>query len=168
MVRIGSETAAGVSSGIAAAVAQLRDDLPEVRHSLQGLFGIAGAQQQQLGEALVQADVLRRHIDDVAALGDQRLTLFAARSDERLQNMTQAALTARAESEQRLTARFDALADAIEALAAQARQQAAEVVREKQAQARQMEEEARQMEEEARQKNEARWSQRLRRLLSGK
>lgn len=161
MVRIGSETAAGVSSDIATAVAQLRDGLPEVRQSLQGLFGIAGAQQLQLGEALVQADVLRRHIDDVAALGDQRLTLFAVRIDERLQNMAQEALTARVESDQRLTARLDALADAVEALAAQARQRAAEVAREKEAQARQME-------EEVRQKNEARWSRRLRRLLSGR
>ena len=161
MVRIGSETAAAVASDIAAAVTQLRDGLPEVRQSLQSLFGIASAQQQQLGEALVQSDVLRRHIDDTAALGDQRMNLFAMRSDERLREMTQEALAACAESEQRLTARLDALAVAVEAVAEQARQQAADMAREKEAHARLME-------EEARLKDEARWSRRLRRLISGK
>ncbi len=150
MVRIGSETAADLSATIAAEVAQMRQ-------SLESLFGIAGAQQQQLGEALVQADVLRRHMDDIAGRGDQRLTLFATRNEERLQDMA----VARSESEQQLMVRVDALASAVDALATQARQQADDAARERKA-------EALRNEEETRLKYEARWSRRLRRLLSGK
>lgn len=149
MVRIGSETMAGISGEIAADVAQLRGVLPEIRQSLESLFGIAGAQQHQLGEALVQADVLRQHIDDTAM-----------RSDERLQDLAQEAALARSESEQRLAVRVDALAAAVEALAALTRQSAEDAVRDKEEQA--------QRKQEARLKDEARWSRRLRRLLSGK
>jgi hypothetical protein len=146
MVRIGSENALGASGDIAGRVAELRSVLGGVQESLQGLgeacwtqVAAAGRHQQQLGDVLVQADVLRRHVDDVAALSGNQMAEFAARHEQRLLQLAQQADAQGGAREQRLAERLEAATQRLEQhLLAQAARE------------------------------EARWPRRLRRWLTGK
>ncbi|HSX61402.1 MAG TPA: hypothetical protein VLF18_14465 [Tahibacter sp.] len=145
MVRTGTEAALGAASGIASTVNELRSTLPYVRSRLDGLveqaatLSVAAAKQhEQLGIAADHADALQRHIDAAAERSEARLAAFAADSGERLGQLMQSSEAAAAR-EHALLAQIEALSARIEAIAA-----------------------------EQQQRDEARWSRRLRRLLSGK
>lgn len=138
MVRIGSEGALGAASQIAGTVEALRDGVGQIQAGSQGARDWAMSLQQQVGEVLVQADLLRRHMDELARRSDERLNLFAADGERRLQECT-AAQTQAASVSEAVQQRLDGLARSLEELAARERQ-----------------------------RDEMRWPRRLRRLLSGK
>jgi hypothetical protein len=150
MVHTGTEAALGAASDIATTVNELRANLPYVRDQLDVLVAqattlsaVAAQQQEQLAGALGQAvQQLQQRVDAVATRGEAQLDAFAASSDERLRRLMQfaeAEAAAAAAREQALLAQIESLAVRIEAMAT-----------------------------EQKQREEARWSWRLRRLLSGK
>lgn len=146
MVRIGSESALSATSEVAVGLAGLRENLlalPQLGAELREYK--AGAQQQS-DAVLGEVDALRRHMDELASGRDQRLSLFAADSERRLQEVTtqiQAAQAAEAASAAVLQQQVEALARRLDAAAER------ELQREQERQA-------------------ARWWPRLRRLFSGK
>ncbi|MBL8299221.1 MAG: hypothetical protein JNN30_12860 [Rhodanobacteraceae bacterium] len=146
MVRTGTEASLSAASDIAATVNELRSSLPLVRDRLEGLAeqasalsAMAAQQQEQLGAALVQTEQLRLHAEVATARGEVRLEAFAANSDERLQQLAEITDKAAVAREQIVLAQIEALAARLDAMAAQQQQ-----------------------------RDEARWSQRLRRLFSRK
>ena len=141
MVRIGNESALGESSRIAGTVAVLQADLAELRRQVQEQTGGSAelraavhAQQHLLGEVLVQADALRRHMDEIALHSHGKWDEFVLRSDERLVKLGQQAHDSALASE-RIAAQLAGLEQRLAAAA---------------------------------ERDEARWSRRLRRLLSGR
>lgn len=141
MVRIGNESALGESSRIAGTVAAMQAGLAELHQQVLDQAGgsaelraAAHAQQQLLGEVLVQADTLRRHMDDIALRSHAQWGEFARRSDERLVQLGQQADDSALASE-RIAVQLAGLEQRLAAAA---------------------------------ERDKMRWSQRLRRLLSGK
>lgn len=141
MVRIGSENSLGATAGVAASVHSLHQHVAGVPQQLGEALGqCRSGTQQQIGAVLTEVDALRRHLDELAAGRDQRLALFAADSERRLQEVAEQGRAAAADA----SAQGTALQQQIEALG------------------RQLEAAA----ERERQREAARWWPRLRRLLS--
>lgn len=139
MVRIGSENSIGATADVAALLARLRDNVAGVPQLGEELREYRSSTQQHFGEVLREMDVLRRHMDELVSGRDQRLALFAAEGERRLQEVAQQGQVAAAALGAALQQQIEALGRQLEAAA-----------------------------ERERQRDAARWWPRLRRLLAGK
>lgn len=159
MVRIGNEAALAVSSEIAATLAAMREaqaGLPQQAQDTAGLVAAlsasSAAQQHQLGEVLTEIDTLRRHMDHIAASerahGEARLLQLEQQVQQSCALTLQASqLCEQAQQrELQLQQQLQSLAQGLDALTRGHETLAAQL----------------------QQRDEARWSRRLRRLLSGK
>lgn len=170
MVRIGNEAALAASGEVAAAIAALREaqaGLPRQAQDTAGLVGAlsasAAAQQHQLGQVLTEIDVLRRHMDHISAADRAHGEAQLQQLEQQLQQCNALAQQAwqlgeQAQQreqmrEQQLQQQLQPLAQGLEALA-----RGLETLTQGQAA----------LAARLQQQDEARWSRRLRSLLSGK
>lgn len=170
MVRIGNEAALAAIGEVAAAIAALQQTqagLPQQVHDIGGvvaaLSASAAAQQHQLGEVLTQIDALRRHMDHISGADrahgeaqlrqlEQQVQQCSAVAQQTWQLVEQAQLREQ-RREQQLQQQLQPLAQGLESLA-----QGLETLTQEQAA----------LAARLKQRDDARWSQRLRNLLSGK